>query len=121
MQRQFRLRSSGDIQRVRRTGKSFAHPLLVLVAARSPESGKRLAVTAGKRVGGAVERNRARRRIREAVRPLVGSLAEGWDLVLVARSGATSAPFGELAEAVRGLLARAGVTAPDDRNESRTG
>ena len=121
MQRRFRLHRTGDIQRVRRTGKSYAHPLLVLVAARSPEAGKRLAVTAGRRVGGAVERNRARRRIREAARPLVDSLSEGWDLLLVARSGATSAPFRDLADAVRGLFARAGVTAPDDANPRRAG
>jgi len=121
MQRRFRLHRSGDIQRVRRTGKSYAHPLLVLVAARSGERGKRLAVTASKRLGGAVERNRARRRIREAARPLVESLSEGWDLLLVARSGAVTAPFQDLADAVRVLLARAGVTASDDGTEPRTG
>jgi ribonuclease P protein component len=113
MQRRFRLNRSGDIQRVRRTGKSYAHPLLVLVAARSDAPGMRLAVTAGLRVGGAVERNRARRRIREAARPLIGSRAEGWDLLLVARSGAVSAPFAELSGAVRALFRRAGVTASD--------
>jgi ribonuclease P protein component len=121
MQRRFRLNRSGDIQRVRRTGKSYAHPLLVLVAARRDAPGKRLAVTAGLRVGGAVERNRARRRIREAARPLVGSLSEGWDLLLVARSGAVSAPFADLAGAVRALFRRAGVTVPDDGNDSRAG
>jgi ribonuclease P protein component len=121
MQRRFRLHRSGDIQRVRRTGKSYAHPLLVLVAARGDSPEKRLAVTAGKRVGGAVERNRARRRIREAARSLVGSLAEGWDLLLVARSGAKSAPFRDLADAVRDLFRRAGVTAPDGADKSRSG
>ncbi|MGB7537462.1 MAG: ribonuclease P protein component [Anaerolineales bacterium] len=121
MQRRFRLNRSGDIQRVRRTGKSYAHPLLVLVAARSEAPGKRLSVTAGLRVGGAVERNRARRRIREAARPLVGRMLEGWDLLLIARSGAVKAPFGELAGAVRTLFQRAGVTASDERENSRTG
>jgi ribonuclease P protein component len=116
MQRRFRLNRSGDIQRVRRTGKSYAHPLLVLVAARSDAPSKRLAVTAGLRVGGAVERNRARRRIREAARPLVDGMPEGWDLLLIARSGAVKAPFGELAGAVRTLFQRAGVTASDDRD-----
>jgi ribonuclease P protein component len=121
MQRRFRLNRSGDIQRVRRTGKSYAHPLLVLVAARSEAAGKRIAVTAGLRVGGAVERNRAKRRIREAARPLVAAMKDGWDLLLVARSGAVSAPYLELAGAVRILFQRAGVTAPDEREKSRTG
>jgi ribonuclease P protein component len=113
MQRRFRLNRSGDIQRVRRTGKSYAHPLLVLIAARTGLPRKRLAVTAGMRVGGAVERNRARRRIREAARPLIGSLPEGWDFLLVARKGAVAAPFAELAGAVRALFERAGVTSSD--------
>jgi ribonuclease P protein component len=121
MQRRFRLHRSGDIQRVRRIGKSYAHPLLVLIAARNESNQNRLAVSAGKRVGGAVERNRARRRIREAARPLLASLAEGWDLMFVARSGAVKAPFAELAGAVRALCERAGVTAVDDGNRSRAG
>jgi ribonuclease P protein component len=121
MQRRFRLHRSGDIQRVRRTGKSYAHPLLVLVAARSERPGKRLAVTAGARVGGAVRRNRARRRIREAARALLAEMSDGWDLLLVARSGAATAPFPELAGAVRALLARAGVVSSNGPNASRTG
>jgi len=121
MQRRFRLHRSGDIQRVRRTGKSYAHPLLVLVAARNAGQVRRFAVSAGRRVGGAVERNRARRRIREAVRPLAPSLPEGWDYLLVARSGAASAPFAELAGAIRGLFARAGMKSPDDGHASRAG
>ncbi|MBN2085295.1 MAG: ribonuclease P protein component [Anaerolineales bacterium] len=121
MQRRFRLNRSGDIQRVRRTGKSYAHPLLVLIAARSDAPVRRLAITAGLRVGGAVQRNRARRRIREAARPLVAGIPDGWDLLLIARSGAVKAPFGELENAVRALFQRAGVTASDEREKSRTG
>jgi ribonuclease P protein component len=117
MQRRFRLRASSDIRRVRQSGKSFAHPLLVLIAARTPgeggPDGRRIAVTAGGRLGGAVERNRAKRRLREAVRPLLPALAEGWDLLLVARSGALSAPLPDLAGAVRSLCRRAGVLSQD--------
>jgi ribonuclease P protein component len=121
MQRRFRLHRTGDIQRVRRTGKSYAHPLLVLIAARSCEAGTRLAVTTGKRLGGAVERNRARRRIREAARPYFQKLPEGWDFLLVARKGAVSAPFRDLSEAVRSLFARAGAVCTDDGQAPRTG
>jgi ribonuclease P protein component len=113
MQRRFRLRASSDIRRVRRTGKSYAHPLLVLIAARAPAATRRVAVTAGGRLGGAVERNRAKRRLREAVRPLLPALAAGWDLLVVARGGALSAPLPELAGAVRTLCRRAGVLSQD--------
>jgi ribonuclease P protein component len=109
MQRQFRLHLTKDIQRVRRTGKSYAHPLIVLIVAPGEPAQKRLAVSASRRVGGAVERNRVRRRVREAARPLMGSLKEGWDFLLLTRAGARTADFAELSDAVRSLFLRAGV------------
>jgi ribonuclease P protein component len=121
MQRSFRLHQSSDIQRVRRTGKSYAHPLLVLVAARGEPPARRVAFSVGKRVGGAVVRNRARRRLREAIRPLAGSIAEGWDLLLIARAGAAKADFSELAAAVRFLLLKAGLLVNDDDPHARSG
>jgi ribonuclease P protein component len=80
-----------------------------------------LAVTTGKRLGGAVVRNRARRRIREAARPYCRSLPGGWDYLLVARKGSASASFRDLSEAVRSLFARAGAAQTDDGSASRTG
>ncbi|MGD0174710.1 MAG: ribonuclease P protein component [Anaerolineales bacterium] len=121
MQPRFRLHRTSDIQRVRRTGKSYAHPLLVLVAARGEPPQRRVAFSAGKRVGGAVERNRAKRRLREAVRPLLSSLAEGWDLLLIARSGAVTADYADLAGAVRSLFQKAGVLDDDDQHPARAG
>jgi ribonuclease P protein component len=121
MQREFRLHRSSDIQRVRRTGKSYAHPLFVLFVAPGSPPVRRVAFSAGKRIGGAVERNRAKRRLREAVRPLLGSLLEGWDLLLVARSGAITADFTVLAGAVRSLFQKAGVLTSDDGKSARSG
>ncbi len=106
---------------MRRTGKSYAHPLLVLVAARGEPPQSRVAFSAGKRVGGAVQRNRAKRRLREAVRPLLSSLAEGWDLLLIARSGAVTADYTDLAGAVRTLFQKAGVLDGDDQHSARAG
>jgi ribonuclease P protein component len=109
MQRRFRLHRTKDIQRVRRTGKSFAHPLLVLIVAPGEPAERRLAVSAGRGMGGAAERNRVRRRVREAARPMMGSLKVGWDFLLLTRAGARTAGFAELSEAVRSLFGRAGV------------
>jgi ribonuclease P protein component len=121
MQPRFRLHRTSDIQRVRRIGKSYAHPLLVLVAAKGIPPARRVAVSAGKRVGGAVQRNRAKRRLREAVRPLMDSLAEGWDLLLVARPGAVTADYADLAGAVRLLFQKAGVLDDHDEHPARAG
>lgn len=113
MGREARLRAVGDFQRVRSAGRSWSHPLVVLVAApgRSPEGWTRVGITASRRVGGAVDRNRARRRISEALRLRYDRIESGWDLVFIVRRPATGAAFEALAGAVETLLARAGLLA----------
>lgn len=69
-------------------GHSAVHPLVVtyVVKARGRGRGNRLGITASKKIGGAVQRNRARRVLREAYRQLAGELPPGHDIVLVART-----------------------------------
>lgn len=108
MKRRFRLTRSIDFKRVRGNGKSYAHPLLVLVAAPSSEGDSlRVGVTASRGIGGAVIRNRAKRRIREALRAQVGCIRPGWDIVAIARAGTLSAEFDQIQGAIRSLLERA--------------
>jgi ribonuclease P protein component len=92
---------------VRNAGKSFAHPLVVLVAAPFEENSLRIGVTATRTLGGAVERNRAKRLLREAMRPLLEKLPLGWDIILIARQPLLKASFQELCLATFGLLKRA--------------
>jgi ribonuclease P protein component len=85
-----RLRHSPDIQRVRQSGKSFAHPLVVLIVLHNEVPGvQRYAVVAGRGMGNAVYRNRAKRVMRVAITSLVShagtSVKDGWDIVLLAR------------------------------------
>lgn len=67
----------------------------------------RCGFTASKRIGKAVERNRARRRIREAVRQLWDLVEPGWDLIWIARPGINEASFAELLDTCARLLRRA--------------
>jgi len=67
----------------------------------------RCGFTVSKRIGKSVERNRARRRMREAVRGLWDMIQPGWDLVWVARPGINEASFLELPDACARLLRRA--------------
>jgi ribonuclease P protein component len=66
-----------------------------------------------KRMGGAVVRNRLRRRLREILRE--GGLAPGYDIVLSAKRAAPDAAFSELSSAVMRLAARAGLVAGPDK------
>jgi ribonuclease P protein component len=63
--------------------------------------------TVSKRIGKAVDRNRARRRMRHAVRLLWDLVEPGWDLIWVARPGINEAEFTELQDACARLLRRA--------------
>jgi ribonuclease P protein component len=69
----------------------------------------RIGVAASRHVGGAVQRVRARRLIREAVRPRLKMLCGGWDLVFVARPALENASFQDVDRAVYQLLKRSGL------------
>ncbi|NJC98949.1 MAG: ribonuclease P protein component [Anaerolineales bacterium] len=115
MQRRFRLTRSEDFKRVRRSGKSYAHPLVVLIALKSEKSDQprvRVGVAAGRTVGTAVTRNRTKRLLREAMRTLILDIASGFDLILIARPGLASASLEETRQAVLQLLQRAKILNP---------
>jgi ribonuclease P protein component len=86
-----RLSRSGDFDRAYRDGRSHANRYVVLYAfPRSPEDGDeetRLGVSVGRKVGGAVERNKVKRTMREAFWALSARLPERHDFVLVGRAG----------------------------------
>ena len=107
VKRKFRLTRSTDFKRVRRFGKSYAHPLVVLVAMPNEQGQPRLAVSAGRSLGGAVERNRAKRLLREAIRPNLPSIQPGWDCLFLARRPMLDTPFPNLQSAVTTLLRQA--------------
>jgi ribonuclease P protein component len=109
VQRKFRLTRSDDFKRVRRNGKSYAHPLVVLIAQASDQQKLRVGVAASQSVGNAVHRNRAKRLLREAVRPLLTSLSPGWELILIARPPLLDASLEDTRRTIKILLARAGL------------
>jgi ribonuclease P protein component len=109
VKRKFRLTRTTDFKRVRRLGKSYAHPLVVLIASPNQEMAARVGVTASRSVGNAVDRNRAKRRIRACIEPFFPSLRPGWDLIFLARRSILRADFGEMQAAFLSLLKGAGL------------
>lgn len=114
MKRKFRLNRSTDFKRVRQSGKSYAHPLIVLITLPNEEGCTRFGVAAGRSVGGAVQRNRAKRWLREAVRGQLGCVTPGWDVVLLARRPIMRTHFQELQTAVVALLHKAHLLQEND-------
>ena len=107
MQRKFRLTRSEDFKRVRRSGRSYAHPLVVLIVQTHDQPRVKVGVAAGRTVGTAVYRNRAKRLLREAMRTLLPRITPGLDLILIARPGLVTATLEETRQALLTLLQRA--------------
>ena len=86
-----------------------ANSCLVLYARRNHLSQNRIGLTVSKKLGGAVVRNRVRRRLREIYRLNEERFAPGWDIVVVARSRCVNADFGKLTQAFLSLAEKAGI------------
>lgn len=82
---------------------------LVLYARKNHTATNRVGVTVSKKLGGAVTRNRVRRRLREVYRLNEDRFCPGWDIVVVARSRCIDADFGKLQSAYLSLAAKAGI------------
>ena len=79
------LASRSDLERVRREGRVASTPALVAIVSRRPAGPARIGVAAGRKIGQAVQRNRAKRLLRAGIRPLYPSISGGWDVLLMAR------------------------------------
>lgn len=83
--RPLRLRRPYDFHRVRRHGRSWSTPLIVLARLPNDLETNRYGFAVGRRIGGAVARNRVKRWMREAMRRLHPTLHQGYDIVIIAR------------------------------------
>lgn len=94
---------------MRRAGKSVANPWLVLLWAPNPDGKLRFGIAVGKKIGGAVTRNKIKRRVREHLRQQVqaGTLRKGADVLIIARTAARDADYAALSQALDELLGRA--------------
>jgi len=107
MDKRYRLTDNRQFQLVRKDGKSWVHRLVVLGALQNGLAITRFGFATARQIGGAVERNRARRLLREAARLYRPAIEPGWDLVLIAREPAARSDFHAVSAAVERLLRQA--------------
>ena len=103
------LKTNSDFRRAYARGKSYTNPALVLYVRKTRAGSCRIGITASKKIGNAVQRNRARRVIREAFRQINLPLKGHYDLVFVARTKTVFKKSTEIYDIMLPMLADAGI------------
>ncbi|AKG53628.1 ribonuclease P protein component [Dehalogenimonas sp. WBC-2] len=97
-------------------GKSVSDKYLVLKVAAGCGIKSRVGIVTSKKVGGAVDRNLVRRRLRAIFQQV--SLRNGWDVVVIARHAAGDAQFMELRASVLKQIGRIGILSTENEKDS---
>ncbi len=87
---------NNQFKKLYQKGDSQVYPSVVVYAKRNGQRNNRLGITVSKKIGKAVTRNRAKRRLREVYRTNSAQLSTGFDFVLVARGRTATVPFSKL-------------------------
>lgn len=98
-----------QFQSVYRNGKNFVAPLVVTYVAKRRRGGIRYGITVSKKIGGAVERNRARRVVKAAAGEILSQAGGSFDIVFVCRQATVSAKSYQVASILQKHLRKAGV------------
>ncbi len=106
------LNENKDFRRLYGRGKSKVHPALVTYVMKNRAGFCRVGITTSKKIGNAVERNRARRVIREAYRTLAPSITGHYDIVFVARTRTHHIKSTALTTVMAAQLTELGLIAP---------
>ncbi len=106
MKRDYRLRLNSDFERVRREGQAYTSSLVVLVFLRNGLPHSRFGFVINRRLGGAVQRNKIKRRLKEATRLQMETMKPGFDLVFIARQPICQVAYRDIEQTVKNLVAR---------------
>ncbi len=107
------IKESRDFRRLYHKGKSLVSRAVVVYYLPNRRRETRLGLTCGKKIGGAVARNRAKRVLRAAFRAVAPSIAGHYDFILVARTATPGKKSTEVARALEALLREAGLLRRD--------
>jgi ribonuclease P protein component len=98
-----------DFAAIGGSGTTKSHPLFTVRFLRTDLETIRFGLSTGRKLGGAVVRNRVRRRLREALRVMAPSFQPGWDVLIIARPAIVEADHDALVGALHRLLTKAGA------------
>ena len=121
MRRKLRLRNREDYSRVYRGGRSFANGQFVVYWSKQHSAEPfRVGISASKKIGNAVVRNRMRRLIKEIVRHMEDQIVPRVDFILIVRKPAITMSYGELERSIKHVLRKAGLMKDSKAKTTRT-
>ena len=109
MKAEITVKENYEFRRIYRKGRSVVTPYLVMYCQRNRQGKTRLGVTVSTKLGKAVVRNRARRRLREIWRLHLPEMQSGWDIVLVARGRSVDGSYRKMDSAYLHALEELGL------------
>ncbi|MNZ81367.1 Ribonuclease P protein component [compost metagenome] len=118
--RKLRLRRREDFSRIYRSGKSFANSQFIVYWSKQPAAEPfRLGISASKKIGNAVVRNRLRRMIKEIVRHQADRIVPKTDFILIVRKPAADMKLKEMEKSILHVLKKAGLLKTAARSNER--
>ena len=109
MKKVLSIKKNHEFQRLYRRGTSAVGGCLVIYCRKNRLRRNRVGLTASTKLGNAVQRNRARRRMREMYRLNADRLSPGWDMILVARASTCRVAWAELNDTFFRLCKKLGL------------
>jgi ribonuclease P protein component len=111
-----RLRKRAVFRKVYEEGRFVANSMMTFHFMPNPEQSRRIGFSAGKRLGGAVVRNRCKRRLRECYRLHQYEMPAGVDMIIVARRSLVNAKWSKIVEAFLDALRRSRILIEKNRS-----
>lgn len=115
-----KIKENRDFRRAYHRGKSFVSPTVAVYINKNRTGEVRLGITAGKKIGNAVCRNRAKRVIYAAFRDCLEKIAPGYDFVIVARTRILSVKSTQVAKELDKIISSAAFCKRNELNENTT-
>ena len=102
---------------MRRSGKSYAHPLAVVIVDEGEAENSRIGIVCSKTIGSAVHRNLVKRQLREIAGDLVTKSSKAADILIIAREPSRTADFYDLQKVILEIFCRANLINSNDHDE----
>jgi len=109
LNRSYSLKRHKEFRYTYRVGKSVGSRLFSLIWAKNRTDNVKVGFSVSKKVGNSVQRNRAKRRLRACITPMLASIRPGTNIIFVARHDVLDVPFTDMQSQMIAIFKRSGL------------